>query len=228
MCVSATVSFGMGGALLAGGALALRKSFMGDRRYFPMAAFPAMVGIQQWAEGFVWLGLEGGNPGLAVAASYFFLFFTWMVWPVWIPFLIFAVETDEKKKRLLGVFMVAGLFLGAILFLPYFFHPDWLHPETARHAIVYNTKLLPDAYIPRQITYMVYLAIIGFAPLLSSYARLNVFGLALLTAVPVTRLLFVEAHISVLCFLAAVISFYLLNIIWRNLCAKPPSTLKTA
>jgi len=78
--------------------------------------------------------------------------------------------------------------------------------------------------LPRQVTYFIYLAIIGLPPLLSSYWHMRIFGLALIISVTLTYFFFVYAATSVLCFLGALATLYILFIILRDKCPKPLSS----
>ena len=62
MCFSPEVSFAVGGALIPAGAYCLRATWSVAPRLLPLAAMPALYGVQQAAEGFVWLGLEDDDP----------------------------------------------------------------------------------------------------------------------------------------------------------------------
>lgn len=218
MCMSAAASFTVGTLLITGSAVAGWKTAKTDKRYMLMALFPLLVGIQQYAEGFVWIGLTDSNETLITAAAFSYLFFVWVIWPFWVPLMTWAVEKNRGKQTLILTFSISGLIWGLFLYFPYIFNPEWLAVTAEKHAIVYQTTLLPDQFLPRPITYMIYLALIGIPPLLSSYAHMNIFGLALIVAVPLTYFYFLYAHISMLCFLAAILTLYLINIIWRDKC----------
>jgi len=141
-----------------------------------------------------------------------------MFWPLWVPVSTFVLEPDFRNRILISIFIVIGALLGPLLYLPYFWHPDWLSPEIIGHSIAYNTILLPDSYVSRTITYIFYLGMVGIPPVLSSHFHMKIFGLALLLAVPVTHFFYLHAAISVLCFFAALISLYLAFIIIGDKC----------
>jgi hypothetical protein len=186
-------------------------------RYVPLAVFPVLVGLQQALEGFVWMGVESGAAYLRTAALGYF-FFTWLVWPFLVPYVIAILEEKNKKRKLLLHFSQIGFALGLILYLPNFWRPDWLSVEIINHSIAYQCVLLPDFFIPREVHAFLYLFLIGLPPLLSSHRALKIFGAGLITAVPLTYFFFSYAHISVLCFWAALMTLYIIYIVLHDKC----------
>ena len=55
MCFSAEVSFVAAASLVPAGGLAVRKAWQTDRSYVPFAILPVLFGLQQLAEGMVWV-----------------------------------------------------------------------------------------------------------------------------------------------------------------------------
>lgn len=217
MCVSASLSFGMAGLLVVGGAFAVHKARETDARYVPLALFPVLVGVQQALEGFVWTGAETGASYLRVAALGY-LFFTWMVWPGFVPYMTARLEEKKKKRKLFLHFAQAGLLLGLILYLPNFWRPDWLNVEIVSHSIAYQCTFITGAALPRAVPYLLYLSLIALPPLLSSHRALNIFGAGLVAFVPTTYFFFHYAHVSVLCFFAAVMTLYIIYVILEDKC----------
>jgi len=222
MCFSEASSFGMGGLLIAGGGLCLYRSWKTNKWYFPMAMFPFFVGIQQTIEGFVWLGAETNDSTMTCDASLGYMFFVWIFWPLWVPFMTYSLEPNEKKRRLFIYFAAAGVLWGAILYVPYFWNQGWLSVGIVKHSIAYNCEFISDIILPRQVTYFIYLAIIGLPPLLSSHLHMKVFGLILIISVLLINLFFVYAVTSVLCFFGAFTTLYILYIILQDKCPKSP------
>lgn len=219
MCVSAEVSFGMAGLLVAGGVFATRKAHETDARYIPLALFPVLVGIQQAMEGFVWTGAEGGAAYLHMAALGY-LFFTWLVWPSYVPYMTAWLEPEMGKRKLLLFIAQAGLILGLILYLPNFWQAGWLNIEIINHSVAYQCTHITDSFVSHKWSYGLYLAIIGCSPLLSSYRALKIFGAGLITFVPLTYFFFYYAQVSVLCFFAALMTFYIIYVILEDKCSR--------
>ena len=225
MCVSAEVSFAMAGLLGVGGVFATKKAFTIDTRYVPLALFPILVAIQQFFEGLVWVGLETNTAQLIKAATLTYLFFTWMVWPSWVPFMTARLELAAKKKRGFMYFSKAGIVLGAILYLPNFWNADWVNPQIFNHSIAYNCALITESLLPHEFMYTAYLAIIALPPLLSSHHALKIFGVALTIFIPIAYFFFYSTGLSVLCFFAAIVTFYIIWLILKDHC--PSKTEKT-
>jgi len=219
MCVSAEVSFGMAGLLIAGGVFAVHKAQKIDARYVPLALFPILVGIQQLMEGLVWVEAAVGDQNLLRMAALGYLFFTWLVWPTWVPYMVARLEENKRKRKLFYYFAQVGFLLGLFLYLPNFWHPDWLSTEIIKHSISYQCTHFSDPYVSHKLPYGLYLLIIALPPLLASQRALKIFGAGLVSFVPVTYFLFSYAQISVLCFFAAALTVYILHVILENKCA---------
>lgn len=220
MCFSQTVSFIGGGALLAGGAYSIWKAAEVNPRYLPAAVLPILAGIQQMFEGHVWMGLDQSDAAMVSWAALGFIAFSWLAWPVLIPFLTAMLEPNKKRKRIMQIFALAGAVLGLIMFIPYVLYPDWLTIRIARGSLAYGDRMLTDAFMPRELTYLIYLTIVITPPLLSSFYHMRMFGLTLVGIVAVTYFLLYYAYISFFCILAAAGTLHLIYIIARNKCCQ--------
>lgn len=106
--------------------------------------------------------------------------------------------------------------LGGIQYIPYFAHQGWLTTTFLAHAVIYTDTQLLDVLMTRQTTYLVYLVFI-IAPLLISTDRAaRVFGALVAGALAVTYLFFSYAYISVFCMGGAIMSLYLVWMIFRK------------
>jgi hypothetical protein len=104
MCFSAEASLGVAAALLPAGGCCLAAAWHKDRAYLPLAAVPALFGLQQLCEASVWAALGRGDPGVGRVPSLAFLFFALAVWPVWVPPAVAAAGGDESRDNwLLGI-----------------------------------------------------------------------------------------------------------------------------
>ncbi len=220
MCFSQTVSFIGGGALIAGGGYSVWKATEVNPRYLPAAMLPILAGMQQMFEGHVWMGLNQGDVEMISWAALGFIAFSWLAWPILIPFLTAMLEPDVKRKRIMLAFAVAGAVLGLVMFVPYVLYPDWLTVRIARGSIAYGDRLLTDSFLPREITYLIYLSIVITPPLLSSFYHMRMFGLTLVGIVLTTYFLLYYAYISFFCILAAAGTLHLIYIIVRNKCCQ--------
>lgn len=216
MCFSAEASFAAAAFLVPAGALSTARAYKTDRRYAPIAALPFLLGIQQALEGAVWTA--NGNAFLVERFSLAYMFFSWLGWPVWVPFSAYFVESDRRKPLYLVLAIVGGM-LGAMQYFPYFAHDGWLTTRFLPRVISYEGKELFDYIIGRYTTYTIYVTVVVGSLLLSSDINVRIFGLLVATVLVVTYLFFSYAYISVFCFGAALMSFYLVWMVfgggWR-------------
>src|SRR3546814_18386784 len=109
MCFSATASFTAGTAPSAVGGLTLRKSQ--GKVELPLALVPLLFGVQQFAEGFLWLSLRNELPTVRTSATYIFSMFSHVWLPIFVPLSILLVEHDRPIRASISVFqtLVLGL-----------------------------------------------------------------------------------------------------------------------
>ncbi len=215
MCFSAEASFAAGAALLPVGAFCVVQAVRKDVRLLPLALTPIAFGVQQAAEGCVWLGLRGGDPALVARASMAFLFFAVAFWPFWIPFCLLFPESRPAVRRLLG----ATAALSVVWLLAYAsaaLEPGRLPPtEIVRHSISYDLSGLPMFRpVPRVALRSAYLAFI-VVPLAAARpgcwgGRLRLLGGAAVAVLfALCYLIYWYAFLSVWCFFAALLSLLL-------------------
>jgi len=221
MCLSQTVSFVAGGVLLAGGAYACNRAWTTNKKYLPVALMPIFAGLQQLSEGFVWSGMNSGDPALTITSALIFIFFTWFMWPFWIPLAVYVLEPPEsKRKHLFLAFALIGLTFGMILYVPHLLNPEWINVTINRNSLAYEGTMLLDFMMPRLTTNILYLSLIIVPPLLSRYLHIRYFGLSLIAVVIVDNLFLSYAYISFFCLLAGLATMHLIYIISRNKCKR--------
>ena len=184
--------------------------------WLPFAAFPLAFGIQQGFEGFVWLGIQGGNEEMVSIASRGFLFFSYFFWPAWVPLSVWMIETNPARKRVVATLAVVGFVYGLSIFLPSFLIGDWLAVELVNRSLDYRTTLIYAGFVSRTALRLFYAAILVSALLLSIDRRIQVFGALVAASLVVTYAFFAYAFISIWCFFAAILSAYLTVIIVRD------------
>lgn len=221
MCFSQTASFAAATVLVSGGAYAVWKAQTVNLRYVPLAMMPVLAGLQQFMEGHVWMGLNVADANMVWWGAMGFILFSWLMWPTWIPFSIYALEPphSERKQALLA-FAVAGLAFGLLLFVPHLINPDWVKVAINRQSISYEDTMFLDYFIPRELTYMVYLALIITPPMLSHYFHMRLFGVTLVSVVLVVWIFLSYAYISFFCLLAGLGTIHLIYIIASNKCRR--------
>ena len=221
MCFCEPVSYAAGAVLTAGGVLAGWKAFRSNRRYFPVSQMPTLAGLQQFAEGHVWMGLNNSDASMVWWAAMVFIFFSWLIWPVWVPFSIYVLEPPNSRRKLpLMSFAAAGIVFGLILFVPHLFHPDWVNVRINRQSLSYEDTMFIDYLIPRWLTYTIYLLLLVTPALISTYLHIRLFGLTLISVTIVVYAFLTFAYISFFCFLAGLATLHLIYIIVRNKCCR--------
>lgn len=211
MCFSPEASFIVGGALFPAGAYCLQTAWRKNRRFLPLALLPICLGLQQIAEGFVWLGLQAGDPEQTRNGSLGFLFFALAFWPFWWPFVAAIMENRPRFRRLFIAIAVVATGWFWVLFYPLLVGPDsLLTTEIVHHSIRYAyPDLTVYEYVPRPLLRVMYLLCAVLPMALGSGAFGRAPGLMLVASVVVAAILFDYAFVSVWCFFAAVMSLYL-------------------
>lgn len=212
MCFSAEASFTAAAILIPAGALSLVRAYKADRRYLPIASLPVLFGLQQALEGAVWTA--NGSASWVEHFSLAYMFFSWMAWPVMVPSSVYFLESDRRKPLYLMLAVLGGM-LGAMQYFPYFAHEGWLTTHFLPRAIAYEGKELFDYIIGRPWAYVIYVTVVVGSLLLSSNTNVRIFGLLVAAVLVVTYLFFSYAYISVFCFGGAIMSLYLVWIIFR-------------
>ena len=200
MCFSAEASFAGGVIITAIGVAVVRKVHEPAQLLF--ACIPLFFGLQQFAEGFLWLTLPYPEHLVVQKIStYFFLVMADVLWPVWIPLAVLFMEKDRKRRKIIWVLLLLGLSLalyyGTCLV---FFN---VHPRILGYHIQYKTDFPKPLGM---IAFVVYL-VATIPPLfVSSIKRTHLLGLLMFFSCVVTAIFFRQYLTSVWCFFAALIS----------------------
>lgn len=186
------------------------------KAYWLFALMPLMFGLQQFFEGLVWLGLESGEDGTTQLAARGYLFFSHLFWLVWIPLSCYAVEENVNKRKIYFVLIIFGSVHGLLLYVPLLFNQDWVTVSIVNYSIKYKAILLHDEYVHIKIMNLLYASFTIVPLLLASDRYLNVFGGIVVFSLAITSLFFDYAFVSVWCYFAAVISVYILYMIFQK------------
>jgi hypothetical protein len=220
MCFSATASYTAAAVLLPAGLATIQRAYkQPGSRYVALAFLPLFFGLQQLFEGLIWTTSSLGHFDWVETFSLAYMFFAWLVWPVWVPYSAFFLEPC-KRRHLYLVFAILGGMLGAVQYFPYFAHDNWLVVRMMENAISYEGKILFDLIMRREITNLIYMAIILVPLLTSSSKHLRIFGYLVAVVTLVVFVFFRGAYISVFCFGAALMSLYLVYVIFHETEAK--------
>ncbi|MCH9626241.1 MAG: hypothetical protein S4CHLAM123_14370 [Chlamydiales bacterium] len=207
MCFSAEASFSAAVVLTVAGVVLVGR-FYNSKKIF-LALIPLFFGIQQFAEGIVWIGLKSNSypEGYSLVAQYLYLFFAEMFWPVWIPLAFALVEKIVWRQVVMGLLIVIGL--------GFFFNNGYnfvVHGDARalikEHSINYGA-------VP--LFYRVLYGIITMMPFfLSSIRKMWILGIANVLAFVVASVLYNYAFISIWCAAAAVLAIGLFFFLKKN------------
>ncbi len=103
-----------------------------------------------------------------------------------------------------------GLTLGLSLFMPLVFNPDWVPLRIVNYSIDYNSRLIWEGIVPYSIIRVVYASIVCQPLLFSSEKHIKIFGVIITLSVIAGFAFAHYAFTSVWCFMAAIVSIYLL------------------
>ena len=205
MCFSTTGSFALGVVLVTAGSYTIKEAAKKDKSYIPFACIPLLFGIQQIAEGFVWVGMLHGYHLLVITGSLFFTFFAIGFWPFFAPFSVYFMK--REKKPILDHFLLAlvclGAFVGIYSFIPILSGALPMTTKILNHSISYNTKVLN---VFKYMNEALYLFIVIAPFLVVPNKRLRSFGLLLLASTVIASYFFFACFVSVWCLFAAVMS----------------------
>ena len=217
MCFSATASFVAGATLSATGVATLRQ--VRQRFEIPFAAIPLLFGVQQIAEGVIWLTFRHDAPVLRQTMTYIYSVFSHVWWPIWVPLAIGYFEPSRRRKRILLGFQVAGLAVGLYLLYSLIARP--ITAEVIGRHIVYAS---PHFYLlPVMVLYVAATCISGLS---SSHGFVNLFGILAFVAFVASYLVHASALVSIWCFFAAVLSLLVyLHLRYRALGGFPRENL---
>ncbi len=219
MCLSAAVSFTASVFLGVGGVAITRIAWRRNLRYLPLALMPLFAGIQQFSEGYVWLGMTGGNEVEVFFGAMGFMFFTWFMWPFWIPFCVYVLEPDDsRRKPWFLALALTGLLFGLLLYVPHGFSRDMIVVEINNKSLAYEKSMWLDFMMSRRLTNIIYVALIIIPPALSRYRHVRHFAMTLMAVVVIDMTLLQYAYISFFCLLAGLATLHLVYIILTNGC----------
>ncbi len=206
MCFSADASFGMGAVLMVAGIASVKK--VNNLSQVLFAAIPLLFAVQQFTEGFVWLGLT--NPAYSrwlKPATYVFLTFAQVCWPIWVPLSIRSIEKNPNRKNILTFISILGGLVS--VYLAYCLLTYHVEASVSRFHIRYDLDF-PHAVIG--YTGIFYFIPTVFPAFLSDTKRVYWLGCINLLSFIIAKLFFDEYIISVWCFFAAALSVTILAI----------------
>ncbi len=210
MCFSAEASFIGGATLTAIGTASVVKANRSVYTFF--AAIPLLFGLQQIAEGFLWLALARPDWWLMKELSTrIFLFFANFLWPIWVPHSIVKLEDNPHKKRLVKVLTAVGAGVALFYFFTILMAP--VDPKIVGNHIKYGFKTLSPLRIS---IFVLYVAATVPPFFIAGNKHVQRFGAIMLVSLLVSLVFFLQFVTSVWCFFAALISVYIYWIVQQQ------------
>jgi len=200
MCFSAAASFGGGIVISSIGVAAVKEANKPAQLAF--ASIPLLFGLQQIAEGFLWLTLPLETfSSVRTASMYAFLILARVIWPAMIPLSVLLMEEDHRRRRILLVFLALGLAVS--LYYAYCLAFLNVTPHIVGHHIQYHSDFPEALATPVFIVYF----IASITPLfVSGNKRTRLLGALMSVSGVLSVIFFLHALTSVWCFSAAIIS----------------------
>lgn len=200
MCFSPEASFAGGVIISTIGAVTITKVHKSSQLVF--ASIPLFFGIQQIAEGFVWLALQ--NQDLIIMqkiSTYMFLIMALVIWPAMIPLSILQMEEKKGKRKILTFLVVPGIVLS--FYYSFCLLSFSVYPQIDGYHILYKNGFPRALSNPAFIVYL----IVTITPLfISSIKKTWLMGILMTLSCLVTAIFFRQFMTSVWCFFAALIS----------------------
>lgn len=208
MCFSATASFAVGASLLVPGYFAIKRTESLKMR--PFASMPLIFCAHQTAEGCLWLSLT--NPDLASwyqPALYTYSFISQPFWPVWVPFIIWMMEPDRQRKKILSFFLALGIASSLYMLYCLLTYPI---SAAAEHGHIRYYRAFPHLDIMRPVNFTT----IALTPFLSTIRYMKPLAAVMLASLIGTFIFFTNYLISVWCFFAAILSLLIVLVVEAN------------
>lgn len=217
MCFSAQASFIAATTLSTVGILSIAKARSTSMRL--LASSTLLFGIQQALEGIVWLTLIHPMSSLWIQqlASFGFVFFALILWPLGIPLLLYHIEKNVLRKKILHFFIGTGIVSAACSLAGIYIYG--IHPQLVNHHIAYsliNPGNLESYSIVYLINSMLYvLAVVG-SMITSSLRYMWILGIIVGMSLIISITNYWMTFGSVWCFFGGLSSVLIYFIIQQN------------
>jgi hypothetical protein len=254
MCFCAEASLAASAVLIPAGGYCLTTAWQKAPRLWPLAAVPVLFGIQQFAEGLVWIGLERQDDALIAWGARAFLFFALALWPFWFVFAGAVLETRPNRRRFLMLATIAASGWLWFVYLPVALADHGgLTVQVVRHSIFYDYyRTGVFQVVSPTVVRLLYLASVvlpllvvrlpqvgepakgsagtsprvGAARNWSESVRRWRWGIGIAASAAVAAWMFDYAFISVWCFFAAILSGFLVSEFHRLRAGRGASALQ--
>lgn len=207
MCFSAGASFASGIVISTIGILTVKQINKPSQRIF--AIIPMLFGLQQLAEGCLWLTLSGTDFVIVRKIStYVFLLTAQVIWSWVIPLSVLLMEEEPRRRKILRVMVSVGVVLSIYYAFYLFFHQ--VTSQILDCHILYTMESPESLALP---TFILYLAVTVAPFFVSSIRRMFLLGIVMALSCLLAEVFYVQYLTSVWCFFAAVISIFIYLII---------------
>ena len=208
MCFSASASFGASAVLAGAGIVAIKRTESPKMRAF--ASTPILFAVHQLSEGLVWLSFT--DPELVPwqnSAMYFYLFLAQVTWPIWVPFVVWLMEPDKARKKVLSYLMLIGGAFSVYLVYCLF---------TYEASVVVESKHIRyQMHFPNLgLRRVLYFSATIIPLFISSLKWMKLLAGAFVGALILSFIFYTQCVISVWCFFAAILSMLVLLVISTN------------
>jgi hypothetical protein len=197
MCYSAEASLAASG-LLAANSIAIAR-LPKEKASIPIALIPAIFATHQFVEGMVWLNQDGVLPNtFKWGAVYVYTFIAFVLWPIFVPFSSYLIETSSKRRNIILICQVIGLWIGLTHLLSIIRDPILVSADCCRLSYQLSTPV--QLFVP-------YFIAVSLPFLVSSQKSLILFGIGVIFSCGTAFYLTSDPGVpSLWCFFAAILS----------------------
>jgi hypothetical protein len=200
MCFSTSASFIAGGLLTVIGVATITKIKAPSQILF--ASLPLIFALQQFIEGFVWIGLSNTEYlSLVPVSTYMYVFFAQVLWPFYVPLSFLTIEKNKNRK--IALYILLGIGLSISIYHLYCMFNFAVESRISPYHIQYKMDFALNKFL--MVSYL-YLTTIILPPFISSQKGTSLIGALLLLSFFLSKFYFEDFIISVWCFFAAIIS----------------------
>jgi hypothetical protein len=210
MCFSMASSVVAGAILTTAGGYMMHYVGNTSRLRF-LASIPLFFGVQQLCEAVVWFSQgQLGYDFLGIIAAYLFLFFAFIWWPSWMPFSLWFAQENKSRLCHLRTLWIVGSVVSIIGIALIAVAPMSVSVVNCSIMYRFDTQLLAQFYPLYVVGYAVAVIVPFFV---SSLPYAKVLGVAVTLGMAAAYAFWYYTFISVWCFFAALVSFFIFLVI---------------
>ena len=207
MCFSATASFSAAIVLTAIGVVSIIKTNQKSQLLF--ASIPFIFGVQQFAEGILWLTIPQGNYYvLQKIATYIYLFFAHILWPLWVPIAIIMLQKSASRNVIQKFLVLVGI--ATSFYLAYCLSTYDVNARIEQQHINY---ILGYSNLVSNFWIFFYALATIISPFFSNKKRMWILGFTILISYLFTNYFYENYILSVWCFFSSLISIMVYYIV---------------